>query len=89
MSAENLHLQLATRTQAPPMVMVWADETADGRSPLVFIDRGVKINAVYFRKKFLKDSIEAPGRQTFRSQVMDIPKELNTTAFGAREPRMA
>ena len=27
-SAENLHLQLATRTQTPPMVMVWAAVTA-------------------------------------------------------------
>ena len=40
-SAENLHLRLATRTQAPAMVMVWAAITADGRSPIVFIDRGV------------------------------------------------
>ena len=34
-SAENVHLRLATRTQAPAMVMVWAAITADGRSPLV------------------------------------------------------
>ena len=43
--AENLHLRLATRNQAPAMVMVWAGITADGRSLPVFIDRGVKINA--------------------------------------------
>ena len=43
--AENLHRLLASRTQAPAMVMVWAAIIADGRSPLVFIDRGVKINA--------------------------------------------
>lgn len=53
-SAENLHLRLATRTQAPPTVMVWAAVTADGRSPLVFIDRGVKINAEYYRENVLK-----------------------------------
>lgn len=53
-SAENLHLRLATRTQAPPMVMVWAAVTADGRSPLVFIDHGVKINAEYYRENVLK-----------------------------------
>uniref|UniRef100_A0A182S0A9 DDE-1 domain-containing protein n=1 Tax=Anopheles funestus TaxID=62324 RepID=A0A182S0A9_ANOFN len=39
-SAENLHLRLATRTQKPVVVMVWAAITADGRSPLVFIDSG-------------------------------------------------
>ena len=48
--AENLHLRLATRTQAPAIMMVWAVITADDRSPLVFIDRGVKINAEYYRK---------------------------------------
>ena len=32
-SAENFHLLLGTRTQAPPMVMVWPAVTADGRSP--------------------------------------------------------
>ena len=49
-SAENLQLRLATRTQAPAMVMVWAAITADGRFPLVFIDHGVKINAEYYRE---------------------------------------
>ena len=46
---ENLHLQLATRTGAPKMVT--AD---DDRSLLVFIDRGVKINAEYNRENVLK-----------------------------------
>ena len=32
-SAENLHLQLATRIRAPPMVMMWAAVTADDCSP--------------------------------------------------------
>ena len=41
-SAENLHLGLATRTQAPPLVMVWVAVNADGRSSLVFTDRGSK-----------------------------------------------
>ena len=46
-----MHLQLATRTQAPAMVMVWTSIIADACSPLVFIDRGVKINAEYYREK--------------------------------------
>ena len=49
-SAENLHLRLATRTQALPMGMVWAAVMADGLSPLVFIDHGVKINDEYIGK---------------------------------------
>ena len=47
--AENLHLRLAARTQVPPLVMVRDAVTANGRSPLVFSDRGVKINAEYYR----------------------------------------
>ena len=42
------------KIQTPAMVMVWAAITADGRSPLVFIDRGVKINAKYDRKNILE-----------------------------------
>ena len=43
-SAENLHLRLATRNHAPSMVV------DDGRSPFVFIDNGVEMNAEYYRK---------------------------------------
>ena len=53
-SAENLDLRLVEETQAPAMVMVWAAITADGRSPLVFIDRGVKKNAQYYRESVLE-----------------------------------
>ena len=53
-SAENLHLRLATRTQAPPMVMMWAAVTAYSSSLLVFIGRRVKINAEYYWQNVLK-----------------------------------
>ena len=57
-SAENLHLRLATRTQAPAMVLVWAARKADGRSPFVFIDRGVNINAEYYHKNMLESALK-------------------------------
>ena len=53
-SAEIVHLQLSTRIQAPTMVMVWAAITADGRSPLILIDRGIRINAEYYRENILE-----------------------------------
>ena len=53
-SSENLCLQLATRTEAQPMVMVCTTVTADGHSQFVFIDREVKINAEYYRGNVLK-----------------------------------
>ena len=64
-SAENLHLRLATRTQALPMVAMWAAVTADGRSPLVFINRGVKINAEYYRENVLKTVLERRADRHF------------------------
>ena len=51
-SAENVHPRLAPRIQAPSMVMVWAAITADGRSQLVFINRGFKIK--YYRENVFK-----------------------------------
>lgn len=52
--AENLQLQLASKNQTPQMLMVWAAITADGRSPLVFIDHGIKLNAKYYQETILK-----------------------------------
>ena len=62
-SADNLHLRLATRTQAPVTGMVRAAITADGRSPLVFIDRGVKINAEYYRENILEGALKPWARK--------------------------
>lgn len=53
-SVENLHLRMATRKQAAPMVMVWAAITTDGRTPLVFLDRGIRINATVYRETVLE-----------------------------------
>ena len=64
-SAENVHLRLATRTQAPAMVMVWAAITADGRSPLVLIDRGIRINAEYYRENILEGVLKPWARKHF------------------------
>lgn len=57
-SNENLQLRTVTRKQAPPYVMVWAAVTADGRSPLVFLDRGVKVNATVYREQVLEGALK-------------------------------
>ena len=85
-SAEYLPMRLAIKTYAPPKVMVCADVTADGHSPLVFINRGVKIIAEIYRQKY---SIEVMGRQTFWPQIMDIPTDPRTTALSTPQPRTA
>ncbi|KAF2879859.1 hypothetical protein ILUMI_26316 [Ignelater luminosus] len=40
---ENLKHRLVTRSNYPSQIMVWAAVTATGRSPLVFIEPGVKV----------------------------------------------
>lgn len=57
-SYENLSHRLATRRQQPPQVMVWAAVTADGRSPIVFIDPGFKVNAQYYRENILEVALK-------------------------------
>jgi inhibitor of nuclear factor kappa-B kinase subunit alpha len=64
-SAENLNHRLATRNQAPAMVMVWAAVSAESRSPLVFVDRGVKINAEYYRENILEGALKPWARKHF------------------------
>lgn len=56
-SYENLDIRMATRSQAPPFVMVWAAVTADGRSPLMFLDRGIKMNANVYRTSILEGAL--------------------------------
>ena len=79
-SAENLHLRLATRTQAPAMVMVWAAVTADGRSPLVFINSGVKINAEYSRDNALKTLLKPRADKHFDQEWLkkEVPRFIST-----------
>lgn len=64
-SHENLHLRLATRKQSPPFVMVWAAVTSDGRFPLVFLDRGVKVNAQIYRELVLEGALKPWARKHF------------------------
>lgn len=64
-SNDNLDQRIALRKQAPASVMVWAAVTATGRSPLVFIDQGVKINQQIYRKNILNDALLPWARKQF------------------------
>jgi inhibitor of nuclear factor kappa-B kinase subunit alpha len=48
----------ATCTQVPASVMVWAGVTATGRTPLVFVPQGVKINALIYKEKILEGCLK-------------------------------
>ncbi|KAI6649979.1 hypothetical protein LOD99_6343 [Oopsacas minuta] len=45
-------------TQKLPSVMVWGAITSDGRTPLVFIDKGVKINKEVYVECILENALK-------------------------------
>lgn len=69
--------------------MVWAAVTADGRSPLVFLDRCVKVNAARSPRNCTEGLVEAMGSKTFRAETMDVPAGLSAVAKSSRESRVA
>lgn len=50
--------KIAERRHFPASVMVWAGICATGKTPLVFIDRNVKINAAIYQQIVLRDVLE-------------------------------
>jgi len=45
------------RRHFPKSVMVWAGITKTGKTPLVFVERGVKINAAVYQQRILEDVV--------------------------------
>ena len=45
-------------SQGAGSVMVWAGITATGRTPLVFVEQGVKINAQIYKETILEDCLK-------------------------------
>ncbi|KAI6657127.1 hypothetical protein LOD99_15913 [Oopsacas minuta] len=51
-------IRTSKRTQKPASVMVWGAITSDGRTPLVFIDKGVKINKEVYVESILENALK-------------------------------
>ncbi|KAI6656174.1 hypothetical protein LOD99_1507 [Oopsacas minuta] len=49
--------------------MVWAGISANGRTPLIFVPEGVKINAATYRQLILEPVIKHSSRNIFRNQL--------------------
>ena len=56
------------RVQKPSSVMVWGGVSAIGRTPLVFIPMGVKINAVTYQNLVLEPVVKDLGVNMFGNQ---------------------
>lgn len=53
------------RSHFPASVMVWAGICATGKTPLVFIERNVKINAASYQQQLLRDVLDPWAAQHF------------------------
>ena len=57
------HLRTVQKFQSASAVMVWAAISYNGKLPLVFIDRGVKINAEYYQREVLEAHLKPEASQ--------------------------
>ena len=64
-----------TRNHFPSHVMVWAGVTANGKTPLVFVDKGVKINAQFYQQQILRDVLEPWARKHFGNQRWTLQQD--------------
>lgn len=75
----------ATRRQKPASVMVWAGITRDGRTPLVFVPEGVKINQNTYRELVLQNVVESWARRHFGSRGWVFQQD-SAPAHKAKKP---
>ncbi|PIC23776.1 hypothetical protein B9Z55_017354 [Caenorhabditis nigoni] len=60
--------KILNRTSHPVSVMVFAGVTANGKTPLVFVDLGAKINKEYYIKRILEDEVLPWSQAHFGNQ---------------------
>jgi len=53
------------RFQKPGSVMVWGTVSSRGKFPLVFVEPGVKVNAVHYRESILEGCLRAEAQRIF------------------------
>ena len=58
--------QRVTRAQGSASVMVWAAVTESGRSPLIFVEQGVKLNQENYRNDILVNSLLPWAKEHFK-----------------------
>lgn len=57
--------RIVSRSQKPASLMVWAAITSNGKTPLHFVDPGVKIDQIYYRKRILEGTLLPWARHHF------------------------
>uniref|UniRef100_A0A914D452 Transposase n=1 Tax=Acrobeloides nanus TaxID=290746 RepID=A0A914D452_9BILA len=57
--------RIVQRSAHPQSVMVWDGITSDGKTPMVFVDPGVKVNQKYYRERILRDIVQPWAKRHF------------------------
>ena len=55
--------------------MVWAGITATDKIPLVFVERGVKINAAYYQKHIIREALDPWARNHFGNRPWTLQQD--------------
>lgn len=55
--------------------MVWAGICKTGKTPLVFVERGVKINAQVYQQRILKDAVIPWSRKHFKNERWTLQQD--------------
>ena len=63
------------RSHFPASVMVWAGICATGKTPLVFIERNVKINAAIYQQRILRDVLEPWATEHFGTDGFTLQQD--------------
>ena len=75
--------KLVERSLFPRSVMVWVGICANGKTPLVFIDRNVKINAAVYQNDILRAYVHPWAQEHFGENQFSLQQDW-ALAHGAR-----
>ena len=68
--------RIVTRRQNLQSVMVWAAVTATGRSPLLFVPTGVKLNSEQYISDILEGCLLSWAEQHFKDELWTLQQDL-------------
>ena len=74
-----------TRAQGAASVMVWAAVTESVRSPLVFVEQGVKLNQENYQNDILVGSLIPWAKKHFKKTSLDVSTRFGTVTRSQKE----
>lgn len=68
-------VEFVSRSHFPASVMVWGGITATGKTPLVFVEKGVKVNAKVYQDSILKAVVDPWARTHFKNKPWTLQQD--------------